>query len=197
MGRRLRALVVAALLPVALAAVTLGASPVDAAPAPNRVMGFGANPTNLNMYVYAPQRLAAKPALLVLVHSCQESATGVFVGAGREFVAGADTYGYVILLPESTRRGNCFDVSRSATRSRDSGDSTGIMSMVSYVKQRYDIDPDRVAIAGFSTGATTTNVLAAGHPEVFSAHAALDQDRHSLPSGPASDAIPFLGLDGR
>ena len=173
MRRRLGAMIVAALLPVAVMTVTLAVRPAEAASAPARVTNFGTNPTNLDMYVYVPAKRATKPALLVLVHYCQGSAAGVFNGEGHDFATGADKYGYIVVLPEATRSGHCFDVSSAKALKRNGGgDSTGIMSMVAYARQKYGVDPGRIAVAGFSSGAMTTNVLAAEYPDVFSAAAA-------------------------
>ncbi|TYB41043.1 alpha/beta hydrolase family esterase, partial [Microbispora tritici] len=56
---------------------------------------------------------------------------------------------------------------------RDGGsDSTGIMAMVNYTRQRYNVDPGRIVVSGFSSGAMMTNVLAAEYPDVFSAASA-------------------------
>jgi len=173
MRRRVGVMVAAALLPVAVATGMSAARPAEAAPTLTRVTGFGTNPTNLNMYTYVPAKRATKPALLVLVHYCQGSAAGVFNGEGHDFATGADKYGYVVVLPESTRSGNCFDVSSAKALKRNGGsDSTGIMSMVSYARQKYNVDASRIVVAGFSSGAMTTNVLAAEYPDVFSAAAA-------------------------
>ncbi|GGN07655.1 hypothetical protein GCM10011609_54030 [Lentzea pudingi] len=137
------------------------------------VTGFGANPTGLNMYVYAPDRLAARPALLLMVHYCTGSASAVHNGGGREFVSAADRHGYVIVYPEATREGRCFDVStQNALRRNGGSDSTGIMSMVTHARQRYNVDPSRIVVAGISSGAMMTNVLAAEYPDVFSAGSA-------------------------
>ncbi|ETK30787.1 extracellular catalytic domain type 1 short-chain-length polyhydroxyalkanoate depolymerase, partial [Microbispora sp. ATCC PTA-5024] len=138
-----------------------------------RVTNFGTNPTNLNMYIYVPDRVAAHPALLVLVHYCSGSASGIFNGNGHDYVTAADRYGYIIVLPEATRSGSCFDVSTPAALKRNGGsDSTGIMSMVAYARQHYPIDPARIVVSGFSSGAMMTNVLAAEYPDVFSAASA-------------------------
>ncbi|WP_328710230.1 PHB depolymerase family esterase [Microbispora hainanensis] len=150
----------------------LGVRPAAAASL-TRVTGFGANPTNLNMYLYVPDRVAARPALLVLVHYCTGSAGAIFNGNGHDYVTAADRYGYIIVVPEATRSGQCFDVSTPAALRRDGGsDSTGIMSMVSWARQRYNVDPNRIVVSGFSSGAMMTNVLAAEYPDVFSAGAA-------------------------
>ncbi|MFC4592277.1 extracellular catalytic domain type 1 short-chain-length polyhydroxyalkanoate depolymerase [Sphaerisporangium corydalis] len=172
MRRTFRALLAAVALSVAAASVLLVMRPAAAASL-TRVTGFGDNPTNLNMYVYVPDNLPARPALLVMVHYCQGSASGVFNGVGHDYVTAADRYGYLIVVPEATRSGQCFDVSTPAALRRDGGgDSTGIMSMVSYARQRYGVDPARVVVSGFSSGAMMTNVLAAQYPDVFSAAAA-------------------------
>ncbi|MFI7108211.1 PHB depolymerase family esterase [Nonomuraea sp. NPDC050227] len=165
------ALATAAVLLMA-AAVLLGVRPAAAASL-TRVTGFGNNPTNLNMHIYVPDRVAARPALLVLVHYCTGSAAGVFNGVGHDYVTAADQYGYIIVVPEATRSGQCFDVSTPAALRRDGGgDSTGIMSMVSYARQRHNVDPAKIVVSGFSSGAMMTNVLAAQYPDVFSAAAA-------------------------
>ncbi|MCX5421450.1 PHB depolymerase family esterase [Streptomyces sp. NBC_00078] len=172
MRRTLRAVLAMVLLPL-VAALTLLAPQPAAAASLTRVTGFGNNPTNLNMYVYVPDHVAPRPALLVLVHYCGGSAGGIFGGNGHDYVTAADRYGFVIVLPEATRDGHCFDVSSPAALRRDGGsDSTGIMSMVGYTRQRYNVDPARIVVSGFSSGAMMTNVLAAEYPDVFSAASA-------------------------
>jgi endo-1,4-beta-xylanase len=44
--------------------------------------------------------------------------------------------------------------------------------MVDYAKQHYNVDPARVFVTGFSSGAMMTNVLAAEYPDVFAAGSA-------------------------
>lgn len=162
----------AALLALVLGAALLTAGPAAAATL-TRVTDFGANPTNLGMYVYAPDAVAPRPALLVLVHYCGGTAGAVFTGNGRDFATAADRHGYVIVLPEATREGRCFDVSTRAALTRyGGGDSTGIMSMVSWARQRHNVDPARIVVAGFSSGAMMTHVLAAQYPDVFTAGSA-------------------------
>ncbi|WP_432897129.1 extracellular catalytic domain type 1 short-chain-length polyhydroxyalkanoate depolymerase [Micromonospora matsumotoense] len=168
----LRAALAAVVLGIATATVLVTAQPATAATL-TRVTGFGNNPTNLNMYMYAPSNLAARPALLLLVHYCGGSASGIFNGNGRDYVTAADRYGYLVVVPEATRSGNCFDVSTPAALTRNGGgDSTGIMSMVAYARQRYAVDPARIVVSGFSSGAMMTNVLAAQYPDVFAAASA-------------------------
>ncbi|MEU0880889.1 PHB depolymerase family esterase [Lentzea sp. NPDC005914] len=168
----LMALIAALVLLIAAVALSLVPQPALAASLV-RVTNFGTNPTGLNMYVYVPDRVAARPAMLVMVHYCGGSASAVHNGNGRDYVTAADRLGYVIVYPEATRDGHCFDVSTAnALRRNGGGDSTGVMSMVSYARQRYNVDADRIVVAGFSSGAMMTNVLAAQYPDVFSAGSA-------------------------
>ncbi|MEU4836458.1 PHB depolymerase family esterase [Streptosporangium sp. NPDC023615] len=172
MKRRLRAVLAVAALPLVIAGLLLVARPVAAASL-TQVTNFGANPTNLKMFIYVPDRVAAQPALLVLTHYCGGSAGAVFNGNGRDYVTAADRYGYVIVVPEVTRSEKCFDVSTPAALRRDGGgDSTGVMAMVAWARQRHNVDPARIVVSGFSSGAMMTNVLAAQYPDVFAAGSA-------------------------
>ncbi|MET0237723.1 MAG: PHB depolymerase family esterase [Kibdelosporangium sp.] len=173
MRRMLRATVAALLLlPLAISVVLMTARPAAAATL-TRVTDFGASPTNLTMYIYVPSTVAPRPALLVLVHYCSGSASAIFNGNGRDFATAADRHGYIVVVPEATREGHCFDVSTQAALRRGGGsDPTGIKSMVDWTRQRYDVDAARIVVSGFSSGAMMANVLAAEYPDVFSASSA-------------------------
>jgi poly(hydroxyalkanoate) depolymerase family esterase len=168
----LRALLAVAAIPVVVAALLVAARPAAAASL-TRVTNFGANPSNLNMYIYVPDNVASRPAILVAIHYCTGSASAVFNGYARDYVTAADRYGYVIVFPEATRSGQCFDVYSPEALKRGGGsDPVGIMSMVGYARQRYNGDPARTYVTGFSSGAMMTNVLAAEYPDVFVAGSA-------------------------
>ncbi|MEQ0564926.1 PHB depolymerase family esterase [Amycolatopsis sp. NEAU-NG30] len=172
MRRILTALSAAVLSIAATIVLVVTAQPASAATL-TRVTDFGSNPSNLNMYTYVPDRLAARPALLVAIHYCTGSASAIFNGYAHDYVTAADQYGYVIVFPEATRSGQCFDVSSPQALTRGGGsDPVGILSMVNYAKQRYNVDPARVFVTGFSSGAMMTNVLAAEYPDVFAAGSA-------------------------
>jgi acetylxylan esterase len=161
---------IAALLTTTAALVV--ATPASAASL-TEVTGFGTNPTNLRMHLYVPDRLAARPAILVAVHYCTGSGPAFYSGSGHEFATLADQYGYIVIFPSATRSGACFDVSSpGALRHDGNSDPVGIVSMVRYVQQRYATDPARVFVTGASSGAMMTNVLLGDYPDVFAAGAA-------------------------
>ncbi len=173
MKRTLKALIAAAVMPVVAAAVLVATVRPAAAATLTQVTNFGANPSNLNMYIYVPNNVAPRPALLVAIHYCTGTAAALYNGYFHDYVTAADQYGYVIVFPEATRSGQCFDVySPQALRRGGGSDPVGIMSMVNYAKQRYNVDPGRVFVSGVSSGAMMTNVMAAEYPDVFSAASA-------------------------
>jgi acetylxylan esterase len=167
----LRGLLAAATAAVALAATVLATAGPAAAASLQEVTGFGANPTNLRMHLYVPDRLAANPALLVAVHYCTGSGPAFY--SGTQFASLADRYGFIVVYPSATRSGSCFDVSSpGALRHDGNSDPVGIVSMVRYVQQRYHTDTARTFVTGASSGAMMTNVLLGDYPDVFRAGAA-------------------------
>jgi acetylxylan esterase len=136
-----------------------------------QVTDFGANPSNLEMYVYRPDSAPARPAVVVAVHYCTGTGPAFYSNSG--FAALADQYGFIVVYPSVTRSGGCFDVASAAALTRGGGsDPVGIMSMVTYTEQNYNADPSRVYVTGVSSGAMMTNVLLGDYPDVFKAGAA-------------------------
>jgi acetylxylan esterase len=163
-----------AFLSILVAAMT-GAWLAIAAPASaatlTEVTNFGTNPSNLRMYLYVPDRLAPSPGVLVAVHYCTGSGPAYY--SGTEFASLADRHGFIVIYPSATRSGGCFDVWSQQALRRDGGsDPVGIASMVRYVLQRNNADPNRVYVAGSSSGAMMTNVLLGDYPDLFKAGAA-------------------------
>ncbi|MFD4553652.1 PHB depolymerase family esterase [Streptomyces sp. NPDC058469] len=165
-----------ALLPL-LAALALLAPPAaartEAVPTASltEVTGFGANPSNLQMYVYVPATVTAHPAIVVAVHYCGGSGPAMY--SGTEYASLADQLGFIVVYPSVTRASKCFDVSSPQALHRDGGsDPVGIRSMVDWVASTYSADTSRVFAMGVSSGAMMTNVLLGDYPDVFAAGAA-------------------------
>ncbi|MFI7500838.1 PHB depolymerase family esterase [Streptomyces sp. NPDC049687] len=158
-----------------LAAPAATARPQAAAPVPaatlTEVTGFGTNPSNLQMYVYAPATVTAHPAVLVAVHWCGGSGPAMY--SGTPYAQLADRYGFVIVYPSVTRSSKCFDVSSPQALKRGGGsDPVGIKSMIDWVTTTYTADTSRVYATGISSGAMMTNVLLGDYPDVFAAGSA-------------------------
>ncbi|MGB3442103.1 MAG: PHB depolymerase family esterase [Actinophytocola sp.] len=154
-----------------LATALLGAPAPASAATLVEVTGFGTNPSNLRMHLYVPDNIGTRPAVVVAVHYCTGS--GPAFHSGTEFARLADQHKFIVIYPSATRSGQCFDVYTQEALRRDGGsDPVGIRSMVSYVQQRYNPDPDRIFVTGASSGGMMTNVLLGDYPDVFKAGAA-------------------------
>jgi acetylxylan esterase len=136
------------------------------------VTNFGTNPTGLRMHLYVPDRLSSsRPPILVAVHFCTGSGPVFF--SGTEFASLADRFGFIVIYPSATRSGACFDVSSpGALTHNGNSDPVGIVSMVRWVEQNRNGDPNRVFVTGASSGGMMTNVLLGDYPDVFKAGAA-------------------------
>jgi acetylxylan esterase len=135
-----------------------------------QVTNFGTNPSNLQMYLYVPNTVTPRPAVLVAVHYCTGSGPAFY--SGTEFAGLADRYGFIVVYPSVTRASKCFDVSSpQALRHNGGSDPVGIVSMVRYVQQHNNADANRVYVTGASSGAMMTNVLLGDYPDVFKAGA--------------------------
>jgi acetylxylan esterase len=154
-----------------IAALLIALSQPASAATLTQVTNFGTNPSNLQMYLYVPNTVQPKPAVLVAVHYCGGSGPAFY--SGTEFARLADRYGFIVVYPSVTRASKCFDVSSpQALRHNGGSDPVGIVSMVSYVEQHNNADAGRVYVTGASSGAMTTNVLLGDYPDVFKAGAA-------------------------
>ncbi len=135
------------------------------------VTNFGTNPTNLRMHLYVPDNAPARPAVLVAVHYC--TGTGPAFFSGTEFASLSNQYGFIVIYPSATRSGSCFDVStQGALTHNGNSDPVGIVSMVRWVLQNRNGDPNRVFVTGASSGGMMTNVLLGDYPDVFKAGSA-------------------------
>ncbi|WKU06827.1 PHB depolymerase family esterase [Micromonospora sp. HUAS LYJ1] len=174
-----RLALLAAVLATALATVTAVVTAPNPASAATltQVTSFGTNPTNLQMHLYVPDRVAARPALLLALHYCTGSGPALHTGYGLSSLA--DRYGYIVIYPSVTRSSKCWDVSSPQALRRDGGsDPVGLKSMIDYVRSRYPVDAGRIGVIGFSSGAMMTNVMAGLYPDVFQA-------------GVSSSGVPF------
>ncbi|GAA1795863.1 hypothetical protein GCM10009682_17040 [Luedemannella flava] len=138
-----------------------------------KVTDFGANPGNLKMYVHVPTTLQAKAPVVVASHYCTGTASAFYTGSGfgvKEIVQASDRLGFIMIFPESTRDGRCFDSASPESLRRDGGsDPVSVKSMVDYVKAHYPVDDERVFAVGASSGAMLTQVLLGNYPDVFAA----------------------------
>lgn len=114
--------------------------------------------TSRDGYLWVPVGYTpATPApLIVALHGAGQSAS--YWSAYRTY---ADTRGFVLLVPES--RGTTWDV----ITSRFGGDVAFIDDALEFAFASCRIDPDRIALAGFSDGATYALSLGVSNGDLF------------------------------
>ncbi|KAH7140016.1 Alpha/Beta hydrolase protein [Dactylonectria estremocensis] len=153
---------------LSLFSAVLGAEVVPRA-ALTEVTSYGSNPTGTKMFLYVPNNLAAKPAIVVGIHWCTGSASAFY--SGTQWARYAETYGYIVIYPQTPYTSdNCWDVSSKSTLTHGGGGcSTSIANMVEFVIAQYGADSSKVFVSGISSGAMMTNVMAATYPNLFAA----------------------------
>lgn len=123
----------------------------------------------------------ARMPLLVWIHGCRQDAAGF--AAGTRIREHADRHGVAVLMPDQTRLANpmrCWNWFDPATAD-GAGEAAIVGAQVDAVCARHDIDPDRIWVAGLSSGAALAATIAVHAPQRFAALAC-----HSgLPAGAA------------
>jgi poly(hydroxyalkanoate) depolymerase family esterase len=153
------------------------------------VTGFGANPGQLKMFAFVPDELQPKPALVVVLHGCGQTASGYDLGAGWSSLA--TRYGFALLMPEQQASNNpngCFNWFNPNDTARDRGEACSIRQMIARMVGDAGVDPHRVFVTGLSAGGAMTSVMLATYPEVFAGGAIIA----GLPFGVATNVREAL-----
>jgi poly(hydroxyalkanoate) depolymerase family esterase len=129
---------------------------------------FGANPGNLRMLAYVPERLPSMAPLVVALHGCSQSADEYSYGAGWSSLA--DRHGFAVVYPEqrpANNPKNCFSWFLPGDIARDRGEARSIQQMVEHAIATFGVDRRRVFVTGLSAGGAMAAVMLATYPEVF------------------------------
>src|SRR5665213_2468351 len=122
------------------------------------------------MRLGGPDNVASNPPVLTLIHSCDSNAS-VVLGQASGLKSAADTYGFIIVVPQSNPTSlRCWTTDSTQVWTRDKGgDSNAIKQMVVYALSKYQANADRVYVTGCSSGAMMTELLLALYPDIFKA----------------------------
>jgi feruloyl esterase len=146
---------------------------------------FGSNPGALRMFTYMPARPPRKPALVVVLHGCAQTAASYDLGVGWSRLADRD--GFALLLPQqqlTNNPNNCFNWFLPDDTRRGSGEALSIRQMIDAMIAAHGIDRKRVFVTGLSAGGAMTSVMLATYPELFAGGAVIA----GLPFGTAANA---------
>ncbi|PQE24878.1 PHB depolymerase family esterase protein [Rutstroemia sp. NJR-2017a WRK4] len=132
------------------------------------VQNWGSNPTGLQMSIYVPSKLAAKPAVIFALHPCGGSGQQYYQTT--KYPALADQSGFIVVYPSAPHDNNCWDVASTKSLTHDGGgDSNGLANMIKYTISKYNADPTKIFVTGSSSGGMMTNVMAAVYPDLVAA----------------------------
>jgi poly(hydroxyalkanoate) depolymerase family esterase len=148
------------------------------------VTGFGANPGDLRMFSFVPGELQPKPALVVVLHGCGQTAAGYDLGAGWSTLA--TRYGFALLMPEQQSSNNaqgCFNWFNPEDTARDRGEACSIRQMIARMVGDHGLDANSIFVTGLSAGGAMTSVMLATYPEIFAGGAVIA----GLPFGVATN----------
>jgi poly(hydroxyalkanoate) depolymerase family esterase len=170
---RMRPALISALLLLTVASIGANAGAATSQKVDQSVWGVSGLPSYVNMYIYVPDKLAAKPPVLVASHHCQGTAASTYSETKSSFVSLADKNGFIIIFPEATGH-NCWDVGSAKSLAHDGGgDTHAIAQMVRYTLTKYSADANRVYAFGGSSGAMMTQALMGVYPDIFAAGVAI------------------------
>ncbi|MDO9286170.1 MAG: PHB depolymerase family esterase [Aquabacterium sp.] len=167
--------------------VLMPETPTDDTPVPGRFETHAfSNQAGSRAYkLYIPAGLApARPAVVVMLHGCTQSAADF--AAGTQMNRLADAHGFLVVYPEQAGHANaskCWNWFKAQDQARDGGEPSLIAGITREVVARHGADPRRVFVAGLSAGAAMAVILGETYPELYAGVGA-----HSgLPYGSAHD----------
>ncbi len=139
--------------------------------------------------LFVPEAAGARPALVVMLHGCTQTAEDFAAGTRMNAVAGR--HGALVLYPVQVAGANaqrCWNWFKPADQAREGGEAALLAGMTREVVAAHGVDPTRVFVAGLSAGGAQAAVLGAAYPELFAAVGI-----HSgLACGAASDVMGAL-----
>lgn len=120
-----------------------------------------------------PHNIPKKASLLVLIHGCSQTAKMILDGT--ELDKAAEKNGFIILAPDQLplyNPGQCWNWFLDHEQRRSLTNEMGqIIAAINFIFGRYDIDKEKVFVAGMSSGAATALNLSVCYPDYFTGSA--------------------------
>ncbi len=118
--------------------------------------------------LYVPAQIAAAPPLVIMLHGCTQSPDDFAVGTCMNQLA--EEHGFLVAYPEQPSSANpskCWSWFKPQDQARNGGEPSLIVGIAQVVAARYNVDRQRIFVAGMSAGAAMAVILGETYPEVF------------------------------
>ena len=121
--------------------------------------------------LYIPPASFTEPLpLVVMLHGCTQNPDDFAAGTGMN--EAALKRGFYVLYPAQTQHANssrCWNWFKHNHQKRGRGEPALLAGMTRDVMKRYNIDPQRVYVAGLSAGGAMAAILGDAYPDLFAA----------------------------
>ena len=127
---------------------------------------------NRAYFVHRPSELVAPAPLVVMLHGCTQTAADL--ARSTKMNAVADRHGFVVAYPQQSGQHNsqgCWNWFLPSHQQRAAGEPAviaGIAQAVAASGSGFEVDPERVFLAGMSAGGAMAAILASTYPDLFS-----------------------------
>jgi len=121
--------------------------------------------------LYIPANMSGIPhGLMVMLHGCTQDPDDFAVGTNMNAVA--EAHGLLVAYPAQTASENvlsCWNWFRPGDQVRDAGEPAVIAGLTRAIISEFDLERDRVFVAGFSAGGAMTAVMGETYPDLYAA----------------------------